>query len=212
LSALPWASPNRATSYAAFGVPIPVYAGSFGTMGFYLRVPNPLPSNVQVGKTYREYFEWVVDDGGGWLGDDTKVYYDVTIDNKHAAYAGQSAYPTIPRGSSANVTIQFKNTGPTPWYKWGMRYSGMSAVRLGTSNPLDRGSGFYAAATTGWLGNSRIQLVEATVGAGDVGTFTFTLTAPAAMTPGVYYEYFRPICEYVGWMEDSGVNLVVTVT
>ena len=207
-----WVSANRIANISTTG------AGSynFGT-NFYMAAPSTLPSNLALGKTYREYVEFVMDNGGSWL-PSSKAYYDITLDSKHGQWIGQSGYPTIPRGSAVDMFIQFKNTGPTGWYRNGMRgYTGTSqypvgAVRLGTANPLDRGSLFWATGTTGWVSNNRIQLQESYVAAGDIGTFRFTLTPHASLTAGSYKEYFRLVCEGVGWMEDSGVNVVITVT
>jgi hypothetical protein len=62
----------------------------------------------------------------------------------------------------------------------------------------------------GWPFASRVAVqTEATVAAGQVGTFTFQVKAPAS--PGVYSIHLRPVIDGTTWMEDDGVFLIVTV-
>jgi len=214
---LSWISSNRLRGIAETAA-----AGGNTSTIMFLATPTTLPSSLQLGKTYREYVEFVLDDGGSWL-PTSKAHVDITIDTKHGKWAGQSAYPTIARGSSAEYTIQFKNTGPTGWFRNGLRgaYSAaygdsgtkvpVGAVRLGTANPLDRGSLFWATGTTGWVTNNRVRLLEAYVAPGDIGTFVFRLTPHVTLSAGTYYEKFRLVCEGIGWMEDDAVTVPITV-
>jgi hypothetical protein len=208
---LAWTSSNRLrdiNATAAGGINVSTI--------MYFATPSTLPSSLQLGKTYREYLEFVLDNGGSWL-PTSKGYVDITVDTKHGKWVGQSAYPTIARGSSAEYTIQFKNTGPTGWYRNGQRgYTSaaqvpVSAVRLGTANPLDRGSLFWATGTTGWVSNNRIRLLESYVAPGDIGTFVFRLTPHVTLSAGTYYEKFQLVCEGIGWMEDDAVTVPITV-
>lgn len=111
-------------------------------------------------------------------------------------------YPSpVVRGSSQPVTIKYRNTGVTTWQQ--------NSVRLGTSAPLDRASGFAGAAGSGWVGPNRIQMQEPSVAPNQEATFTFNLMGnPPA---GRYNEYFRLVVEGVAWMEDWGVHVPVTM-
>ncbi len=215
---LSWISSNRLRNIVTTAP-----AGGNTSTIMYFATPTTLPSSLQLGKTYREYVEFVLDNGGNWL-PTSKGYVDITVDNKHGQWAGQSAYPTIARGSSAEYTIQFKNTGPTGWFRGGLRglwsptvygESGskvpVGAVRLGTANPLDRGSLFWATGTTGWVTNNRVRLLETYVAPGDIGTFVFTLTPHVTLSAGTYTEKFQLVCEGIGWMEDNAVTVPITV-
>lgn len=112
-------------------------------------------------------------------------------------WVSQTSPAPVVRGSSQTVTIKYRNTGVSTWYQ--------TNVRLGTSNPLDRSSGFYGG--TGWVAPNRIQMQETSVAPNQEATFTFTLTGnPPA---GRYNEYFRLVAEGVAWMEDWGVYVPV---
>jgi stage II sporulation protein D len=109
-------------------------------------------------------------------------------------------YGTIPEvriqpGASAPATVRLTNTGTRTW-KVG------SVVQLGTAGPLDRTSTFRAdtwtaATRPGFLTSDATG--DGVVGAGEVGTFTFELTAPAGIQSGTYTETFRPVAAGLTW-------------
>jgi len=194
-----WASDNR------INLPSDTAPGGTAYFTFLLGVPYQLPDGMAIGGDYKEYFQ-LVKDGVRWF-EDRGVHMIVKIRDAHSASAGQSAYPTIRKGESATFTFWYKNTGQTVWTNWGP-----SAVHLGADRPRDRGCGFATPGSGNWINNQRVNLDQAEVVPGGIGSFTFTLTAPTNLAAGQYKEYFRPVAEGVNWMEDQGVHVVITVT
>jgi len=106
----------------------------------------------------------------------------------------QTGYGTIPKpGKPASLTV--KNTGTSTWCK-----NCPTPTRLGTSHPLDRGSGFL----DGTLSANRIAMDQATVAPGQNATFTFNIKR-ALSNPGTLNEYFQPVVDGVTWMPDVGI-------
>ncbi len=132
----------------------------------------------------------------------------------HAAWYGQSGYPSLCAGERATATVAFYNSGSRGWVAGRM---GESAY-LGTSGPepgQDRpsplgGDGTNGSPATDWIRYDRPAVQPAAyVGPGQVAWFRFTVQAPA--TPGVYRLALRPLVEGAQWLEDYGVFWYVTV-
>jgi hypothetical protein len=182
--------------------------------------------------TYQEFFQPIVE--GGASMNDPWTFINVTEQQVaySSAYAGQSAYPTLKQGQSASVWLKYKNTGNMTWYDDSSASgAGANPVHLATSHALNRASGFASLGGGGWCGNpnknraacsfAAVYEADGTAPAGDqhvaqpgqIVKFNFTaatqLTSPAA---GTYREYFQPILEGVGPMNDPGTFLDVTVT
>ena len=121
----------------------------------------------------------------------------------HSAFVDQSAYPTLTAGTSATVSVRFRNTGTATWQQ--------GVIGKQANLGLNGDTTAFAALgmNDGWLSPNRLATTtEASVAPGAVGTFTFRVRAPAA--PGVYRLPLRPVIDGVTWMEDQGVFLVVT--
>ena len=130
-------------------------------------------------------------------------------DDYHAAWVQQSGFPTIEIGRCHQFTIQFRNTGRATWYR--------GIVNLGTDRPRDRIPGFIredrcSGQPSGWINPNRVELREASVPPGGVGTFVFSYTVPGRHAVGVFPEYFRPVADGVTWMEDCRCYWAVRVT
>lgn len=132
----------------------------------------------------------------------------------HAAWYGQSGYPTLCPGEKATSVVAYYNSGSWGWTQGRMG----EAAYLGTWNWIpgqDKpsklgGDGTNGSPNTGWPRYNRIaQQPSVWVGPGQVAWFQFTIQAPT--TPGVYKLYLRPLVEGSTWMEDYGVFWVVTV-
>jgi hypothetical protein len=132
----------------------------------------------------------------------------------HAAWYGQSGYPTLCPGQRSTATVAFYNSGSRGWLSGRL---GEMAF-LGTSNPIpgqDRasplgGDGTNGSPATGWPRYNRVAAQPALwVGPNQVSWFQFTIQAPT--TPGSYRLYIRPLIEGALWMEDFGVYWQVTV-
>ena len=205
-----WPSRNRAASYSGKSLG---YGGK-AALSFYMKAPD------EVGQ-YVEKFSLVLE-GQRWL-EMLPITFTVLVTSKEkipelpttggelfysAKWVGQSLYPTLKPGQTAEMWVEFKNTGTLPWYS-----TGVNPVRLGTSNPLDRTSVFLG---DGWILKNRPAVVTITkangytINPGEIGRFTFKITAPTKL--GKYREYFRPVVEYKEWLPDYGVYWDITVT
>jgi len=132
----------------------------------------------------------------------------------HAAWYGQSGYPTLCPGERSTAIVAYYNSGSAGWVRGRM---GEMAF-LGTSDPSPGqdqasqlgGDGQLGSPATGWPRYNRVAAQPADyVGPGQVAWFQFTIQAP--QTPGTYKLYIRPMIEGATWMEDYGVFWQVTV-
>ena len=92
-------------------------------------------------------------------------------------------------GAQGTVYVDLRNTGSQTWTP--------GPTRLGTQYGQDHSSAFYTAGS--WITQNRPSDVDATVRSGEVGRFTFTITAPAATATTVRTEYLQPVQEWVTW-------------
>jgi hypothetical protein len=95
---------------------------------------------------------------------------------------------SLESGEIAGVTLVFKNTGTATWTP--------SRTRLGTVGPRDRDSALMA---DGWLAPNRPAAVQAETKPGELGVFTFAVTAPPVESPRAYSEDFGLVEEGVTW-------------
>ena len=135
------------------------------------------------------------------------------LDGFHAAWYGQSGYPTLCPGERSTATVAYYNSGSQGW----VRGRAGETAFLGTSDPVpgqdqpsQLGGSGGVSPNTGWPAHNRVAIQPADyVGPGQVAWFQFTIQAPSA--PGVYHLYIRPVIEGATWMEDQGVYWQVTV-
>jgi stage II sporulation protein D len=146
----------------------------------------------------------VVAEGIAWLSPKFDLEMNVSPAKWEGQWVRQSDGPvSMTTSEPAEVWMEIRNTGNTTWTA-----EGLNAVKLGTSRALDRESSFYDVS---WPSNNRVALVSpTTVKPGEVGKFTFNLTAPAK--PGQYREYFRPVVENVTWLADQGIYFDIVVS
>jgi hypothetical protein len=144
------------------------------------------------------------------------------IPGYHAAWYGQSGYPTLCPGQTAGAVVAYYNSGSLGW-----RLAPFEVAFLGTSGPnpgqdqpsILGGDGTEGSVNTRWAVYNRPAAMPITytgpnapfayVGPGQVAWFQFTVKAP--QIPGVYRLYIRPLIEGTTWMEDYGVYWQVTV-
>jgi thermitase len=180
-----WSGNNRIAMQESY-----VEVGGLAHFNFTVTAPSGASG------TYKEYFN-LVTEGITWM-NDLGIYWLVTAElpSYHAQYVGQSPYLTLNPGEEANVWVDFKNTGSLVWDS--------GTVKLGTDRPRDEQSVFYDSASgSGWKSANRIALSQQTVDPGNIGRFSFNIKAPDQS--GTYRKYFRPVAEFVTWMEDYGV-------
>ena len=117
-----------------------------------------------------------------------------------AQSVSQSFPVTMTVGQQISASLQILNTGGVTWQQ--------GTMRLGTSRPQDRDSAFYTAGN--WISATRpATMDQATVAPGQTGRFAFILTAPSA--GGTFTEYFQPVVEGLGWMQQPVVSFQVHV-
>ena len=132
----------------------------------------------------------------------------------HAAWYGQSGYPTLCPGERSTATVAYYNSGTRGWVQTRMgevAYLGTWSPSPGQDRPSALGGdGQLASPNTSWPRYNRVAIQPADyVGPNQVAWFQFTIQAPTA--PGTYRLYIRPLVEGAQWMEDFGVYWLVTV-
>lgn len=185
-----WLSINRAASFTG----ATVAPGEVGHFAFNITAGGP------AGK-YREYFGLVAE-GITWF-DPFYFYVEIYIQPAiyRASLVQQYEGPTLAPGEEATLWVELRNDGNTAWLP-----TGDNAVKLGTAQPIDRASSFYAPS---WLSANRVAVTDKIVNPGEVGRFTFLIRAPDKITK--YTEYFRPVVEDIAWMPDIGIKWEITV-
>jgi len=184
-----WSSKNRVANSQADTPP-----GGVGEFSFTIAAPP------KIGE-YVEKFGIVVE-GLAWL---KGVIFELDIKVEPAIYSasfvGQSSDLILTPGEEAVLWVDLRNEGNTIWQKDGSR-----TAKLGTSQPLDRNSDFYHSS---WLSSNRITTIEIETLPGQIGRFSFIVQAPDKID--TYTECFRPVIEYVTWMEDLGISWEIVV-
>ena len=132
----------------------------------------------------------------------------------HAAWYGQSGYPTLCPGARSTAIVAYYNSGARGWIGGVMgqvAYLGTWRPEPGQDMPTPLGGdGTLGSPNTSWPRYNRVAAQPASwVGPGQVAWFQFTIQAP--QTPGTYRLYLRPLIEGATWMEDYGVFWIVTV-
>ncbi|HEV2010657.1 MAG TPA: CAP domain-containing protein [Candidatus Limnocylindria bacterium] len=123
----------------------------------------------------------------------------------HAAFQGESAWPTLAAGTSTSLTVRFQNTGTATWQ------TGVAGTQANLGLNGDTVAFANLGMNDGWLSANRLATTtESSVAPGQTGTFTFNVRAPS--TPGTYRLPLRPVIDGVTWMEDSGVFMVILST
>ncbi len=140
--------------------------------------------------------------------------FSAGLSGLHAAWYGQSGYPTLCAGQSSTATVAYYNSGSIGWVSGRMgqvAYLGTWGPEPGQDQPSPLGGDAQLGSpNTGWPRYNRVAIQPADyVGPGQIAWFQFTIQAPA--TPGTYRLYLRPLVEGAAWLEDYGVYWIVTV-
>lgn len=144
---------------------------------------------------YIEEFGFVAE-GITWMTPKVVLEINVTPATYKAQWVRQSESVNLASGDTAELWVEFKNTGNTVW-----KADGSTPFRLGTANKLDRQSGFYDPS---WITSNRVANISpAEVKPGEVGKFTFKVQA--SQPTGKYKEYFRPVIDNLTWLDDVGL-------
>ncbi len=137
------------------------------------------------------------------------LIFNVTRGMKHSmSWVRQSPYPTMYLGDTAKVWVEVKNTGNVAWVSDKSASSAKGQMRLGTDRPANRDSSFYDV--NSWISKNRsAAMTPSVVRPGEIARFEITLRANQN---GKFREYFRPVVEYITWLNDLGIYWDVTVT
>jgi RHS repeat-associated protein len=138
-------------------------------------------------------FQWrMVQELIEWFGDITpNVAVNVTPRPANAAaFVSQDVPGAMRAGQPYMVTVRMLNTGSATW-------TDAAAYRLGAQNPQDNRT---------WSGRA---FLSASVAPGQVGVFTFPVTAPSK--PGTYNFQWQMLREQVGWFGAMTANVPITV-
>ena len=120
----------------------------------------------------------------------------------HSAWVDESPWPVLRPLAAVGYTMHFRNTGTETWQR------GVAGRQVNLGVAGDSTAFADLGMAVGWLNANRVATTaESTVAPGSIGTFTFTLRAPA--TPGTYRLPLHPVVEGVQHLEDEGVYLVV---
>ena len=118
----------------------------------------------------------------------------------HASFVDQTSWLALGPNGTGAFTIRFRNEGLETW----RRGVAGKQVNLGIAND----STAFAELASGWLATNRPATTnESVVPYGSIGSFTFTVRAPARS--GVYDVPLRLVVDGREWMEDFGVYVRV---
>lgn len=186
-----WLSNNRV---ATFDQSV-IKPGETAKISFLVKANKP--------GNYREYFElvaeyktWFPGLGIHWDIDVSGKEINVQPDGYQAKLESRSADIELKAGQTAQLTVTFKNISTNIWSNGSQ--SDYGAVRLGTYLPNDRESKFK---TGSWLGLNRVSGTGSNINHDSQFTLSFNVKAPDI--PGVYYESFRLVSEYITWFGPS---------
>ena len=224
-----WGNPSRpalnfAAVYEADGRTLAAnqhiaYPGQIARFHYYYTAPAWYPSG-----TYREVIQPVVEGASDWnMG--AAGYIDVTVygsENK-AKFYRFSGYPTVTRGTSTTVSIDYQNIGTRTWHDSTVNPAG--AFNLANTAPINRSNSLMW--DPGWTSRSRPQTTFTAVyledgvtlapdqhraHPGQIVRFSYKYSPPSGMTPGVYYEHIQPVLEgQANWNVSGAGYFQVTV-
>ena len=120
----------------------------------------------------------------------------------HTAWVDEAPWPVLRPTATVSYTMHFRNTGTETWQR------GVAGRQVNLGVAGDSTAFADLGMAVGWLNANRVATtLEAAVPPGALGTFTFTLRAPAAA--GTYRLPLHPVLEGVQHLEDEGVYVVV---
>lgn len=194
-----WAGEDLAAGYTSAAQ---VLQGWINSPAHLAVLTNPAYRAIGIGRAYAAgtAYGWYWDADFGGVADAAALSSVASFDQGfHAAWAGQSADPTLAPGQAATLVVALKNNGYRGWY---VGSPGQQA-NLGTSAPLD-----VARPDLG-LTNRLGTTTTSYVGPGQVGWFQFQIHAPSA--PGTYRLDVRGVVDGATWLEDPGIFFLITV-
>jgi hypothetical protein len=124
-----------------------------------------------------------------------------TVTGKYAAeYVDHGGPGALAAGETAELWVDFRNVGSETWTP--------DRTRLGTTAPRDRESPLYGG---DWLSPSRPAAVEKETRPGEIGRFSFRVTAPETAQGLGFQESFALVEEGVSWFDEGTYQLELEV-
>lgn len=122
-------------------------------------------------------------------------------------WLSQSPYPALKIGETGELWVEVENNGNMAWVSSpSAAVDGWGQIKIGTDRPLDRNSVLRA---NSWLSNNRAgYMTPDVVLPGEKAKFSFNIYASKI---GTFKEYFRPVVEYVTWLNDLGIYWEVNI-
>jgi len=180
-----------------------VAPGQEGHFVFQFQAPYIVGEYRQTFKPVAEFYTWLNDltpaeQLGIWVVSPGTFTWDT---DGYKVYDQSGTNRLDPGQLQANQTylavLDATNTGSATWLN-----TGPIPVTLAASSPTSRMS---ILCDTSWEACNRPAfLTEASVAPGATGHFRFLFKTPS--TPGIYYEYFKPVAEFYAWFNEVGIQ------
>jgi hypothetical protein len=169
-----------------------VAPGATGSFTFIVGNSGLAPSNYRLDVG-------LVADGITWFSNTTHAYWDVIVPTPAPAYqasfVSQSGYPTLSNGSSATLTITYRNTGSATWTR--------GTVNLGTVYSDYRWRTDRYSLGVNWPSGDRPALLnEQSVAPGATGSYTFTVSG-AGFAPWNYRLDVGLVADGITWFSNT---------
>jgi hypothetical protein len=130
----------------------------------------------------------------------------VAPDAIYAAEILKDATPIFSEdGQSFKVEWTLKNTGTTPLISAKAQCENGFSFSFGTQGEQDRESrfGIPTMALSGWFSPNRVDMTEWKADPGETFHVAFESRLPEGPSPNVYREFFQPVVEGKGWLNEA---------
>lgn len=176
----------------------PTYIGTTdysGKIRFSLSTTFPETKNISLSST-----------SGTIQGQGQAIFVPAPTGSYQMKWISQSSYLTLGPKEAKSVWVEVQNVGTATWLAaTDDDYYGR--ILLGTDYSMDRSSDFR---NNSWISANRVTTMEPQiVRPGEHAKFVFTVTGSDNV--GTFKEYFRPVVEHIGWLNDLGIYWEFTV-
>jgi hypothetical protein len=186
-----WISSNRVARLPSSQI----VNGGNARFNFQIQIPGDISPG-----TYR-FQTRLVQDGFSWFKPDINggAWWQITVPEPQAEYAGQSRLPDLTRGGTYNLWVKFKNTSNVDWNP-----NGSYPVILGLDKNWADSTAWQG---TNWISQNRItRAEEGVIAPGQTGTFRFNIRVPHTMPSGHHRLQVRLLSENFSWFENPDTN------
>lgn len=139
-------------------------------------------------------------------GSSSVIFKSVSRPRYTMRWLQQSPTANVGVGATTTLWVEVQNTGNVAWTSDTKSTTMRGVMRLGTSRPFDRQSNLYDSS---WSSQNRAAFMTPNiVRPGETARFTFNIHPTKV---GNYKEYFRPVVDYVTWLNNLGIYWLVNV-